>query len=83
MPSRGYLFQQCQRSCRGKIQVKYQLTSSLLGLAERISATGKDLVKVVLEPTDIGAESGELPLAVDLLIPVLVGAVGMAFDSDG
>lgn len=50
--------------------------------AERLAAVGEDLVKVELAPADLGAEAGELPLAVDLAIPVGVGAVGVALDGD-
>jgi len=63
-------------------QVTAKLTGSLLGLAERVSSRGKDLVKVVLEPSNIRAQSGELPYAIDLLVPVLVVAVGMTLDGD-
>jgi len=48
-----------------------------------IPALRKDLVKVVLAPSDIRAETRKLPHAVLLLIPVLVGAVRMSLHLDG
>lgn len=57
-------------------------TSSLLSLAHLVSALSKHLVEVVLGPPDIGVEAGELPHAVDLLVPVGVVAVSVALDGD-
>lgn len=57
-------------------------TSSLLSLTHLVSALSKDLVEVVLGPPDVGVEAGELPHAVDLLVPVGVVAVSVALDGD-
>jgi hypothetical protein len=61
---------------------RFRDTSSLLGLAKLVSALSEDLVEVVLEPPDIRVEAGELPHAVDLLVPVGVVAVSVALDGD-
>lgn len=57
------------------------LGRGILG-AKGLTAAGKDLVKVKLAPADLGAEAGELPLAIDLAVPVCVGAVGVALYGD-
>lgn len=51
-------------------------------LAELVLAVDKDLVEVVLVPADVRVEAGELPDAVDLAVPVVVGGVGVALDGD-
>jgi hypothetical protein len=51
-----------------------------LGLRKRIASLRKDLVKVVLEPSDVWVQSRKLPLAIDLLVPVHVEAVRVALD---
>lgn len=54
--------------------------SSISSSGNALPATGKDLVKVVFRPPDIWRQTGKLPLAPDLAIPVLVGAVGVTLD---
>ena len=54
--------------------------SGCLGLAERISAAGEHLVKVILEPPDVWIQPSKLPHPVHLPVPVLVGAVCVALD---
>ena len=56
---------------------------SLNLLTMLIPTLRKDLVKVVLAPSDIRAESRKLPHTVLLLVPVLVGAVCMSLHLDG
>jgi len=53
-----------------------------LFIAKSITTFSEHLVKVILKPPDIWAESGKLPHPIDLLVPVGVGAVGMALDCD-
>ena len=55
--------------------------ASLL-LAKSIATVSEHFVKVVLAPSDIWAKTGKLPHSVHLLVPVRVGAVGMALDRD-
>nr|POE79761.1 hypothetical protein CFP56_07826 [Quercus suber] len=55
----------------------------LCGLAVFIPTAGEHLVEVVLGPPDVGVQAGELPHAVDLLVPVGVVGVGVALDGDG
>ena len=57
-------------------------SSRLLGLAEGFSARSENLVEVILEPPDLRVQAGKLPHAVDLLVPVGVGAVSMSLDGD-
>jgi hypothetical protein len=66
-----------QRSCLHRDAARHL---GLLGLCERTTPLLEDLVEVVLEPPDIGVEARKLPLAVDLLVPVHVKAVGVALD---
>jgi hypothetical protein len=47
-----------------------------------ITAAGEDAIEIVLRPPDLGVEPGELPDAIDLLVPVRVGGVGVALDGD-
>jgi hypothetical protein len=75
------LFASCSKRIHGNLS-RLRDTSSLLGLAKLVSALGEDLVEVVLEPPDIRVEAGELPYAVDLLVPVGVVAVGVTLDGD-
>jgi hypothetical protein len=61
-----------------------RLSSQILlsGLAHFLASLGKHLVKVILEPSDIRAQASEFPHAIDLLVPVGVGAVGVSLDGD-
>jgi hypothetical protein len=43
----------------------------------------KDLIKIILAPPDIRRQAGKLPRTIHLLVPMLVGAVGMALVRDG
>lgn len=54
---------------------------SIIG-AELVTTAGKDAIKVILGPPDLGVEAGKLPDPVDLLVPVRVGGVGVALDGD-
>src|SRR2546430_9389268 len=58
------------------------LSSTSLCVAKSIATVSEHLVKVVLEPSDIWAKTGKLPHSVNLLVPVGVGAVSVALDSD-
>jgi hypothetical protein len=60
----------------------YPLFRPSLFIPELVSPIGKHLVEVVLKPPDVGAQPGKLPHAVDLAVPVLVGAVGVALDGN-
>jgi len=57
-----------------------QLRLPIECIAERLSALRKDLVEIMLKPPDIRREAGKLPHSVNLLVPVLVSAMSMAFD---
>lgn len=53
-----------------------------LFVAKGLPSVLKDPVKVELAPADVGLEAGELPDAVDLLVPVKVCRVGVALHGD-
>ena len=55
----------------------------LLILTHLLSALSKDLIKIVLEPSNIRAQPSKLPLPIHLLVPMSVRRVRMALDSDG
>jgi hypothetical protein len=67
--------------------------SRLLLLADRLlrasistkalPPTLKHLIKIILSPPDIRRQTGKLPHAIYLLVPMLVGAVGIALIRDG
>lgn len=57
-------------------------SSRLLGIAKGISTRFENLVEVILGPSDFWVQAGKLPLAVDLLVPVGVGAVSVSLNSD-
>ena len=67
-----------------KTRLRLRDTARLLSclLAEAVAATGEHLVEIVLEPSDVRAETGELPNTIDFLVPVGVGAVRMTLDKD-
>jgi len=45
--------------------------------------TRKNFIKIILGPPDIRRQARKLPHAIHLLVPMLIGAVGMALDRDG
>jgi len=51
-------------------------------VAKRLPALLKYLVKIVLKPPDVWREASKLPHSFDLLVPVLVSTMRMAFDND-
>lgn len=77
-----------RREYRGNEKVKkkqgVKLTDRLLShlLTHLLPACRKDLVKLKLGPSDIGAQAGKLPHAFDLLIPVQVETMRVAADGD-
>lgn len=57
-------------------------TSSLLCLTERVPSAFKDLIKVILEPSNVWRKTSKLPLSIHFLVPVRVGAVSVTLDGD-
>lgn len=67
------------RKSRLVSSVQFGSTSNKLIL---LTTSLEDLVKVKLAPSDIRVETSEFPHTVDLLVPMLVVAVGMTLDLD-
>lgn len=47
-----------------------------------IATSSKDLVEIVLEPSNIGVQTSEFPDSVDSFVPVEIEGVGVSFDGD-
>ena len=61
----------------------FSLATSLLSILPKVlPPTSKDLIKVILRPPNIRTQTGKLPHAIDLSVPVLVGGVGVALGGD-
>lgn len=60
------------------------LSGQLLGIlvTQLITTLSKDSVKVILGPSDVWTQTGKLPDAIDLLVPMLVRAMSMALDKN-
>jgi hypothetical protein len=66
-----------------RLLLLFDLLLSARASTKALPPTRKHLIKIILKPPDIRRQPSKLPHPIHLLIPMLVGAVGMALDRDG